>query len=95
MTVDALTRAAIQATDPADREHVTPLIRRDRARFTPLIIQAPRGVRRPELRLSVDTAEDLQFMRRIAARMHNWTGVPELAQAIRAIDAARAESMVA
>ena len=95
MTVDALNRAAIQATDPADREHVTPLIRRDRARFTPLIIEAPRGVRRPELRLSVDTTEDLQFMRRLAARMHDWTGVPELAQAIRAIDAAKAESLVA
>ena len=95
MTVDALNRAALQATDPADREHVTPLIRRDRDRFTPLVIEAPLGVRRPELRLSVDTTEDLQFMRRIAARMHDWAGVPELAQAIRTIDALRAESMVA
>lgn len=95
MTVDALNRSAIQATDPADREHVTPLMRRDLSRFTPLIIEAPLSVRRPDLRLSVDTTEDLQFMRSIAARMHHWTGVPELAQAIRAIDASRAESMVA
>ena len=95
MTCDALNRAAREATDPADREHVTPLIRRDRSRFTPLVIDAPQGVRRPELRLSVDTTEDLQFMRGVAARMHDWTGVPELAQAILAIDAGRAESMVA
>ncbi len=95
ITVDALNRAAIIATDRTDREHVTPLIRRDRERFVPLVTEAPLNVRRPELRLTVDTAADLQFMRDLAAQMQNWTTVPELSQAIRIIDATRAESRVA
>lgn len=94
LTVDALTRAAIQATDPSDREHVTTLIRRDRLRFSPLVVDAPAPVRRPDLRLTVDTEHDLQFMRRLAAQMRNWIGVPELRQALRVLDAA-AESRVA
>jgi spore coat polysaccharide biosynthesis protein SpsF len=95
MTADALYRAHLQANDPADREHVTPLIRRDAKRFTPLIIEAPPGVRRPDLRLTVDTPEDLGRMRRLAADMQDWVGVPELAHAIRVLDLPTRESRVA
>jgi spore coat polysaccharide biosynthesis protein SpsF (cytidylyltransferase family) len=95
MTMDALCRAAIHATDPGDREHVTTMIRRDRERFTPLVVAAPSALHRPELRLTVDTMDDLDFMRGLAASMNGWNGVPELAEAIRAIDASRAESKVA
>lgn len=95
MTVDALDRAAILATDTSDREHVTTLIRRDRVRFAPVVIPAPVGLRRPDMRLTVDTADDLEFMRHLSARMHNWVAVPQLAHAISLIDAARVESKVA
>lgn len=95
ITVDALNRAALQATDPADREHVTTLIRRDHERFAPLVIEAPAKLRRPDIRVTVDTPDELQFARSLAARMNNWTAVPELAQAIHVIDASRAESRVA
>jgi spore coat polysaccharide biosynthesis protein SpsF (cytidylyltransferase family) len=64
MTTDALVRAAALAVDPYDREHVTPFIRRDR-RFTAIRAIAAPAVRRPDLRLTVDTAEDLAFMRAV------------------------------
>ena len=60
----ALVRAASQATAAYDREHVTAYIRRDpRARVIDLL--APLPLRRPELRLTVDTADDLTAMRRL------------------------------
>lgn len=95
VTVDALRRAAIQATEADDREHVTPLIRRDRSRYTALTLPAPRGLQRPDLRVTIDTADDLDAMRAVAFRMHNWVTVPELSQAIRVMDACAAESRVA
>jgi spore coat polysaccharide biosynthesis protein SpsF (cytidylyltransferase family) len=94
VTVDALSRAARQAVDPADREHVTPLIRRDPA-FNAVIVDAPIAVRRPEKRLSVDREDDLRFMRQLAARMDRWAVVPELTEALRVIDASERESRVA
>jgi spore coat polysaccharide biosynthesis protein SpsF len=78
VNVEALSRAAVQATDPVDREHVTPLIRRDTARFTPLTVPAPLFVRRPDVRVTVDTESDLAYMREIAARLDNWAHEPEL-----------------
>lgn len=94
MTTDALNRAALAATDPYDREHVTPFIRRE-SRFHSLTTSAPPAVRRPELRVTVDTPEDLAFMRALAARMNNWAGEPELTQIIRTIDALAVEAKVA
>lgn len=64
VTADALLRAAALATDVADREHVTLLVCRD-PRFTSLRTSAPDAVRRPDLRLTVDTAGDLAFVRRV------------------------------
>jgi len=64
MTTAALVRAAALATDGYDREHVTPYVRRD-ARSRAIDALAPTALRRPELRFTVDTAEDLDYMRRI------------------------------
>ncbi len=61
MSANALCRAAELATDPQDREHVTPFICRDR-RFIALRVPAPEAVRRPDLRVTVDTAGDLAFI---------------------------------
>ena len=58
MTTAALVRAAALATDTYDREHVTPFVRRD-ARSRGVDALAPTALRRPELRFTVDTAEDL------------------------------------
>lgn len=95
VTTDALVRAQQLAAAAEDREHVTPLIRRDAVRFSPLVVEAPRHLRRPELRLTVDTPDDLWRMRSLAAAMHDWVGVPELADAIRILDRRDRESRVA
>lgn len=86
MTFDALSRAGIHATEAADREHVTPLIRRDRDRFRPVSIPAPGPVRRPDVRVTVDTDQDLAFMRQIGSRLGDWSGEPELREILDAAD---------
>jgi spore coat polysaccharide biosynthesis protein SpsF len=63
---DQLRQAAAEATDPYDREHVTPFLKRDR-RFRAIDALAPAIVRCPMLRLTVDTPEDLEFVRRVYA----------------------------
>lgn len=64
IAVSALVRAAALATDACDREHVTPFIRRD-ARSRAVDALAPTALRRPDLRFTVDTADDLDYMRRV------------------------------
>jgi spore coat polysaccharide biosynthesis protein SpsF len=66
VTTDALVRAAGAATDPYDREHVTPFVRRAPG-FATLCVVAPGDVRCPTLRLTVDTADDLHRMRMVLA----------------------------
>lgn len=60
----ALLRAAEVATDVYDREHVTPTLRSSRE-FFGLAALAPGHLRRPGLRLTVDTEDDLSFMQRL------------------------------
>lgn len=93
VTVEALERAASLATDPYDREHVTSLIRRD-VRFRALRAVAPGNVRRPGLRLTVDTAEDLEFIRQVWNACDAGDGHPELAALIAAADALIVRSIV-
>jgi spore coat polysaccharide biosynthesis protein SpsF len=64
VSASAILRAADEASDAADREHVTTFIKRDR-RFVALDAIAPTGLRRADLRFTVDTPEDLEFMRRV------------------------------
>jgi spore coat polysaccharide biosynthesis protein SpsF (cytidylyltransferase family) len=64
----ALYQAAAQTTAPYDREHVTPFLYRTPARFAAVAPLAPRALRRPDLRLTVDTPEDLEAVRSILER---------------------------
>jgi spore coat polysaccharide biosynthesis protein SpsF (cytidylyltransferase family) len=78
--VEAVSAAALflanASTDNAyDREHVTPFIRRER-QFVSLDSVAPGHLRRPGLRLTVDTPDDLAFMRRALAQVAMSDGSP-------------------
>jgi spore coat polysaccharide biosynthesis protein SpsF len=65
MTLSALTRAASLACRAEDREHVTLFIKQRPDLFRIERPLAPPGLRRPDLRLTVDTAADLSSMRRV------------------------------
>jgi spore coat polysaccharide biosynthesis protein SpsF len=60
---DALRTAGAEAKDPYDREHVTPYVRRNRQRFAVVESSAPPALRRPDLRVTIDTPSDLEFVR--------------------------------
>jgi len=94
VTLDALVRAQALITDPYDREHVTSFIKRD-TRFRSLRVVAPGDVRRPGLRLTVDTQEDLDFVRAVLAQTAAGTRVPRLAEVIRAAEVLRIRAAAA
>ncbi len=65
MTAEALAVAAREATLPYDREHVTPFIRNNRARFPAANLVSPL----PDLaseRWTLDTPDDLAFLQAVA-----------------------------
>jgi spore coat polysaccharide biosynthesis protein SpsF (cytidylyltransferase family) len=82
------TRALIESerliADPYDREHVTSFVRRT-VRFRALRAVAPGHLRRPGLRLTVDTPEDLSFVRAVLAAAGS-SPMPSLAEVIRVAD---------
>lgn len=83
----ALFQAIAQATDQYDREHVTPFLYRNPGRFLAVMPPCPGLLRRPDLRLTVDTAEDLAFMREVVTAAEK-TGRPaSLAEIVSAADA--------
>lgn len=62
----ALLTAASEASDPYDREHVTPYLKRA-PRFAALQALAPGCLRRPGLSLTIDTEADLARMQALVA----------------------------
>ena len=62
VAAEALFRSAELTKTQSDREHVTLFLQRD-PRFVALRFAAPTEVHRPDLRLTVDTADDLAFVR--------------------------------
>jgi spore coat polysaccharide biosynthesis protein SpsF len=85
VTVEALRRANALIADPYDREHVTSFVRRD-ARFRALRAMAPQAVRRPGLRLTVDTPDDLEFARAIQRSLGSGESLHAVSAIIRAAD---------
>jgi spore coat polysaccharide biosynthesis protein SpsF len=85
VTTAALVRSRVLITDPYDREHVTSFVRRD-SRFRSLRAMAPADVRRPGLRLTVDTADDLEFARAVHRTLGGGDEIHPLSSVIRAAD---------
>jgi spore coat polysaccharide biosynthesis protein SpsF len=65
VTRDALQRAAHEAHHVEDREHVTVYVRRNTQIFRVVLAPAPAPLRRPDLRVTVDTAADLEQVRQL------------------------------
>lgn len=82
-TIAALNEAYDTATDPADREHVTPWIRRNRA-FRRVNLAGPGGELAGQ-RWTLDYPEDLDFLRELHARMAGdvpWPSWRDVAQLV-------------
>lgn len=65
ITFEALCRAAAAATTAEDREHVTLYIKHRPGAFRVTRQPAPAALRRPDVSLTVDTADDLEYVRRL------------------------------
>ena len=63
----ALARAAMLASAGADREHVTTFVRERPQVFDVVQLTAPRVLRRPDIRVTVDTPGDLMHVRQLFA----------------------------
>lgn len=72
IAADALFAAAARASDPYDREHVTPYVRTRPALFPQAHLVGARDL--SALRWTVDRPEDLAFVRRVYEAL--WTGNP-------------------
>lgn len=64
---DALDRAAREAREPYERAHVTPYIYRHPERFS--LISVTSDIDRADWRWTIDSAEDLEFVREIYRRL--------------------------
>jgi spore coat polysaccharide biosynthesis protein SpsF len=89
VSASAILRAMDLASDADDREHVTTFIKRDR-RFVAIDAIAPGALRRSDLRLTIDTPEDLEFLRKIFGGLPlNAAGPAPLSALIEAADRVR------
>jgi spore coat polysaccharide biosynthesis protein SpsF len=82
ITYAALRRAERAAQLPYDREHVTTFVKSHPEMFNVLLQPAPEPLCCPSLRLTVDTLQDLQWMRRLFSRVE--TELPTLRRLIEA-----------
>jgi len=67
VSFSALERAWQEADQPFEREHVLPYLYEEKGRFKVEIIDAPRDL--GDLRWTVDTPEDLEFIRTLMAQL--------------------------
>ena len=86
VTGTALRAADAEASDPYDREHVTPFIRENLERFPAASVTL--GAPRPDVRLVLDTAADLERLRAVVARAGRRALLADLVAAYDALDEA-------
>ena len=75
----ALLAADAEATDPYDREHVTPFVRSRPERFTQTAVRLDPP--RADVRLTLDTPEDLEHLRAVVATTGPRASLGELIEA--------------
>ena len=86
VTADALRAADRRVNSDEDREHVTTFVKRERGVFKVIDLEAPAQLRRPDLRLTIDTREDLQFMEAVLSGLPTTPAEPDLSMIIEAAD---------
>jgi spore coat polysaccharide biosynthesis protein SpsF len=67
---DTLKKVNIEAQNCYEREHVTPYIYEHPELFNIKFIEAPDNLRRPEIRLTIDTQEDFNLVREIFENLY-------------------------
>lgn len=85
-TFDALDQSWRDGHQPHHREHVDEFVYEHPERFRIERVEAPEHLRRPDLRLTVDTADDLELIREIQRRLGSQRAVP-LAEVVELLDA--------
>lgn len=86
MTAAALFAADEEAALPSEREHVTPFLRHNRRRFPMRALICPLAGLADE-RWTLDTAEDLEFLRAVVARLESGAP-PSYLSVLRLLDTA-------
>ncbi len=81
-----LEKASGEAKLKYEREHVTPYIYQHPELFEINIIEAEGKLKRPDLRLTVDTAEDLELIREIYKRLFRENTLFSIEDVINLID---------
>ena len=84
ITREALARTALLARDAFDREHVTTFVRRHPDLFRQTTLTVPMALARPDVRLTVDTPDELRQMRELYSKTA--TEMPLLVSFIEAWD---------
>lgn len=77
ISVAALRTAADEASDPYDREHVTPFVRSRPERFPQVAVRHQPSL--GAVRLTLDTPDDLAFLRELVGRIELGAGFEEIA----------------
>jgi spore coat polysaccharide biosynthesis protein SpsF len=73
-TSEALAKAHLLAREPRHREHVTLYIKEHPEEFRVGFLKAPKCLRQPHVRVTVDTPEDLVFMNRLICSLPERNG---------------------
>lgn len=81
-----LERIARVAQEPHQREHVTPYLYEHSEEFKITLVEAPGELRRPEIRLAVDTPEDFQLVEAIYQALWVPGEIIDIRRAIRFLD---------
>lgn len=84
--INVLQRAESEGTQPYQREHVTPYIYLHPEIFNLQNIEAEGGLRRPEIRLTVDTKEDFELVSQIYKHLYRSQNVFDTKAIINLLD---------
>lgn len=84
-TLKTLEKLDFLARDPNMREHVTLYLRQQKGSFNVRHLDAPEGLRFPDMRFTIDTPADYQFMQVVYERLYKPGSIVNVADAIQLV----------